>query len=57
MLKNLRNLFRRNKDTEPVQQPIVGIDISNSFVRIVQIEKKKKTWSLVKLISKANVES
>ena len=52
MLKNLRNLFRRNKDTEPVQQPIVGIDISNSFVRIVQLEKKKKTWSLVKLSSK-----
>ena len=53
MFKILRNLLRRNKDTEPVQQPIVGIDISHSFVRVVQLEKKKKVWSLVKVSSKA----
>ena len=52
MFKILRNLLRRNKDTEPVQQPIVGIDISHSFVRVVQLEKKKKVWSIVKLSSK-----
>ena len=57
MFKNLRNLLRRNKDTEPVQQPIVGIDISHSFVRVVQLEKKKKVWSIVKLSSKVLADS
>ena len=57
MFKILRNLLRRNKDTEPVQQPIVGIDISHSFVRVVQLEKKKKAWSLVKVSSKVLANS
>ena len=57
MLKSLRNIFRRNKDTEPFQQPIVGIDISHSFVRVVQLEKKRKAWSLVKVSSKVLAKS
>jgi len=57
MFKNLRNLLRKNKDTEPVQQPIVGIDISHSFVRVVQLEKKKKVWSLLKVSSKVLADS
>lgn len=57
MFKILRNLLRRNKDTEPVQQPIVGIDISHSFVRVVQLEKNKKVWSLVKVSSKVLANS
>ena len=52
-----RNLLRRNKDTEPVQQPIVGIDISHSFVRVVQLEKKRKGWSLLKASSKVLAKS
>ena len=57
MFKSLLNIFRRNKDTEPVQQPIVGIDISHSYVRVVQLEKKRKTWSLVKVSSKVLAKS
>ena len=57
MFKSLRNIFRRNKDTEPFQQPIVGIDISHSFVRVVQLEKKRKAWSLVKVSSKVLAKS
>ena len=57
MFKILRNLLRRNKDTEPVQQPIVGIDISHSFIRVAQLEKKKKAWSLVKVSSKILADS
>ena len=52
MFEKLKNILIRNKDTEPVQQPIVGIDISHSFVRVVQLEKKRKAWSLVKASSK-----
>ena len=52
MFEKLKNILRSNKDTEPVQQPIVGIDISHSFVRVVQLEKKRKAWALVKASSK-----
>ena len=57
MFKKLRNIFRGIKNTEPVQQPIVGIDISHSFVRVVQLEKKRKVWSLVKVSSKVLAKS
>ena len=57
MFKKLARIFKRNKDTEPVQQPIVGIDISHSFVRVVQLEKKRKAWSLVKVSSKVLAKS
>jgi type IV pilus assembly protein PilN len=57
MFKKLRNIFRGIKNTEPVLQPIVGIDISHSFVRVVQLEKKRKVWSLVKVSSKVLAKS
>ena len=38
---------------EPAQQDILGIDISHSYVRIVQLVKKKKQWSLFKVASKS----
>ena len=51
MLGNfLKSLFL-NK--EPAQQDILGIDISHSYVRIVQLVKKKKQWSLSKVASKS----
>ena len=59
MLENLKNILNKpgNKSTEPVQQPIVGVDISHSYVRLVQLEKKKKVWSLVKLSAKVLEDS
>ena len=52
MLEKLRNKFTENKDIEPAQQSIVGIDISHSIVRVIQLKQKKKVWSLVKVSSK-----
>jgi type IV pilus assembly protein PilN len=51
MLKNLFSSFFINK--EPAQQDILGIDISHSYVRIIQLVKKKKQWSLLKVASKS----
>ena len=51
MISNfLKSLFL-NK--EPAQQDILGIDISHSYVRIVQLVKKKKQWLLFKVASKS----
>ena len=41
------------KSTEPVQQDIVGIDISHSYVRTISLKKKNKQWSLNKISTKA----
>ena len=41
------------KDTEPVQQDIVGIDIAHSYVRTISLRKKKKQWILNKISTKA----
>ena len=59
MLENLKNILNNSgsKSTEPVQQPIVGVDVSHSYVRLVQLEKKKKVWSLVKISSKVLEDS
>ena len=46
----LKSLFLSK---EPTQQDIVGIDISHSYVRIVQLIKKKNRWSLLKVASKS----
>jgi len=41
------------KSSEPVQQAIVGIDISHSYVRTIALKKKNKTWTLDKISTKA----
>jgi len=46
----LKSLFLSK---EPTQQDIVGIDISHSYVRIIQLIKKKNRWSLLKVASKS----
>jgi type IV pilus assembly protein PilN len=47
------NLFGNSKPTsEPVQQDIVGIDISHSYVRTIGLKKKNKKWSLHKISTK-----
>ncbi len=51
MISNFLKSFFLNK--EPAQQDILGIDISHSYVRIVQLIKKKKQWSLFKVASKS----
>ena len=57
MLEKLRNKFTENKDIEPAQKSIVGIDISHSIVRVIQLKQKKKVWSLVKVSSKVLADS
>ena len=55
MLEKLKigNLFGNSKPTsEPVQQDIVGIDISHSYVRTIGLKKKNKKWSLHKISTK-----
>ena len=51
MLKSLFKSLFLNK--EPAQQDILGVDISHSYVRIIQLIKKKNQWSLLKLASKS----
>ena len=51
MFKKFISSFFINK--EQVQQDILGIDISHSYVRIIQLIKKKKQWSLLKVASKS----
>ena len=63
MINALKNLLNGNsgskesRSTEPVQQDIVGIDISHSYIRVVQLAKKNKKWALTKLGSKILEES
>jgi type IV pilus assembly protein PilN len=45
--------FIGRKDTEPVQQEIVGIDIAHSYVRTISLKKKKKQWVLTQISTKA----
>lgn len=55
MLEKLKigNLFGNSKPTsEPVQQDIVGIDISHSYVRTIGLKKKNKKWALHKISTK-----
>lgn len=51
MFKKFINAFFINK--EQIQQDILGIDISHSYVRIIQLIKKKNQWSLLKVSSKS----
>ena len=56
MLEKLKSMFNRSaagKNTEPVQQAIVGIDISHSYVRTIALKKKNKKWSLDKISTKS----
>lgn len=47
------NLFGGSTPTsEPVQQDIVGIDISHSYVRAIGLKKKAKQWTLHKISTK-----
>ena len=38
---------------EQTQQDILGVDISHSYVRIIQLVQKNKQWSLLKVASKS----
>jgi len=52
------NLFGNATPTsEPVQQDIVGIDISHSYVRTIGLKKKNKKWALHKISTKVLEES
>jgi len=51
-LSNFGSLFKGAPTSEPVQQDIVGIDISHSYVRAIGLKKKEKKWSLHKLSTK-----
>ena len=56
MLEKLKSILTAGgagKSTEPVQQDIVGIDISHSYVRTISLKKKNKKWSLNKISTKA----
>ena len=55
LLDKLKSMLKTGggKDTEPVQQSIVGIDISHSYVRTISLTKKNKQWSLNKISTKA----
>ena len=56
MLDKLKSILKGSssgKNSEPIQQPIVGIDISHSYVRTIALKKKKKTWILDKISTKA----
>jgi type IV pilus assembly protein PilN len=56
VLEKLKSMLRTSgagKSTEPVQQDIVGIDISHSYVRTISLKKKNKQWSLNKISTKA----
>ena len=56
MLEKLKSFLQFSiggKSTEPVQQDIVGIDISHSYVRAISLKKKNKKWSLDKISTKA----
>ena len=60
MLEKLKigNLFGNATPTsEPVQQDIVGIDISHSYVRTIGLKKKNKKWALHKISTKVLEES
>tara|TARA_B110000503_G_scaffold26925_1_gene42698 strand:+ start:121 stop:1710 length:1590 start_codon:yes stop_codon:yes gene_type:complete len=52
-LSNFVSIFKSQALTsEPVQQDIVGIDISHSYVRAIGLKKKAKKWSLHKISTK-----
>ena len=51
-LKSILSKASTGKDSEPVQQAIVGIDISHSYVRTIALKKQNKQWSLDKISTK-----
>tara|TARA_B100000482_G_scaffold175090_1_gene143996 strand:- start:24 stop:1598 length:1575 start_codon:yes stop_codon:yes gene_type:complete len=55
LLDKLKSIIKGSgaKSTEPVQQDIVGVDISHSYVRTISLKKKNKQWSLHKISTKA----
>jgi len=60
MLEKFKSIFKNRflqKSSEPIQQDIVGIDISHSYVRAISLKKKNKQWSLNKISTKALDES
>ena len=53
MLQNLLNRLRNMlHSSEPIQQELVGIDVSHNYVRAIQLTKKNNQWSITKLASK-----
>ena len=44
LLKQLRNMLH---SSEPVQQELIGIDISHNYVRAIQLTKKNKIGNLL----------
>ena len=48
-LSRLRHLF---KHSDPMEQELVGIDMSHGYIRICQLKKTKDSWSLEKISSK-----
>jgi len=60
LLEKLKSIFKNQgggKSTEPVQQDIIGIDISHSYVRTISLKKKNKKWSLNKISTKSLEDS
>lgn len=53
MLKFLLDKLRLSlHSSDPIEQEIVGIDLSHDYVRVVQLTKKEKLWTLSKIASK-----
>ena len=58
MINNLLNKLRKALlSSDPVEQDLVGIDISHDYVRTVQLTRVNKSWSLTKLASKSVASS
>ena len=53
MLKFLLNKLRISlHSSDPIEQEIVGIDLSHDYVRVVQLNKNRNLWTLSKIASK-----
>ncbi len=53
MIKKILDKLRISlHSSDPIEQEIVGIDLSHGYVRVVQLNKKQNLWTLNKLASK-----
>lgn len=53
MIKKILDKLRVSlHSSDPIEQEIVGIDLSHDYVRVVQLNKKQSLWTLSKLASK-----
>jgi type IV pilus assembly protein PilN len=50
ILNRLRNILH---SSVPIQQELIGIDVSHNYVRVIQLSKKNNVWSIIKLASKS----